>query len=79
LIGLVGCGFDLVTCFVNLTMAVSTTITSLFQLWQVSRVWHVLPQLVYIVIDFVVIINYTIGLAIGIAFSTWLIKHYNSN
>jgi hypothetical protein len=41
--------------FVNMIMAIGTTSTFFFQLWQVSRVWLVLSQLVQIDADFVVI------------------------
>jgi hypothetical protein len=54
LVGLIGCVLDHVIGFIDFTLAVDTNTTSFFQLWQVSRIWPILLQLVHLDVDLIV-------------------------
>ncbi len=48
-------------------MVVGDIETFYFCLWQVSRIWHVLPQLIYVNVDLAITIG-TIGLTTTLAY-----------
>ncbi len=70
-------GFCSYYSFVDLTITIGTTGTSLFLLWYVSTEWLVLPQLVQVNVDLII--------TVGITYLTTTLtcgvvsKHCNSN
>ncbi len=62
------CVLVLATSFVDLIVVIHTTSTSFFQIYQVSRLWPILPQLIQVDVDLTQVTTSTTGLVTILTF-----------